>query len=69
VLVLRSHQASTEGAQVSVRDVVRLMKQDFPKAADWNYIDDDTVEIWDRAGNVIGTITAERLTKYWQASE
>lgn len=49
--------------------VIEEMRKDFPQVVEYNMIDDDLVEILDANDNVIGKITAENLTRYWNNVE
>ncbi|HEY6183221.1 MAG TPA: hypothetical protein VIW67_13310 [Terriglobales bacterium] len=45
--------------------VLHAMRQCWPKAADWNYVDDDHVEIMDENDRVLAVITGDDLTTFW----
>lgn len=55
--------------QREVNGVIRLMKQQFPGCADWNVNNKGKVEILDKNDKVIGHITEEQLTKFWNRVE
>jgi hypothetical protein len=52
-----------------LKQVLKLIKRDFPKAVDYNYINDDNIEILDKDDVRIATINEKRLTGYWNEIE
>ena len=45
--------------------VVLGMQNEWPEAADWNYVDDDHVEILDKDDKVLAVIDSYELTHFW----
>ena len=41
------------------------MQNEWPEAADWNYVDDDHVEILDKDDKVLAVIDSYELTHFW----
>lgn len=55
--------------QNEIKKIIALMKIDYKSANDWNYVDDERVEIIDKKDRIIGIISSDRLTKYWNCIE
>jgi hypothetical protein len=58
-----------ECIEKEIAGIVKLMRRDFPKAADWNAQDDGTYEILDRNDKRLAVITERQLTRYWNIAE
>ena len=54
--------------EADVETVIKLMALKFPSAADFN-VNGDIVDILDKDDNIIGTITSDELTDYWNEAE
>jgi len=64
-------QKSEARYRADCRRVVKLMRERFPNAADWHMAGNGPtdVHILDKRDNIIGRISPDDLTRYWNRVE